>query len=138
MDETRGFDPIVDGVPAVSIDGISETHSPGARIRALVDESIRRGAPMVSAQAVQARLFAVYDDVSSVPEALALLQRHLGLTLDRNWYSSAEIEALAQQLDALMGASTAVTGADADVVPHEGQGPAGGSALGAGAEPLTA
>ncbi len=72
------------------------------QIRSLVGEAELRGAPMVSAQAMQTRLFAVYDAVSEVPDALALVQRQLGLTLDRTWYSEAEITALADQLDQFM------------------------------------
>lgn len=72
-------------------------------IRAALDDSAARGAPMVSAQAMQARLFQVYDDASAVPEALALVQRHLRLTLDRTWYSPHEVDDLADQLDWLLG-----------------------------------
>ena len=71
----------------------------GDQIRALVGEAGERGAPMVSAQAMQARLFRIYDTVTG--EALALVQRHLGLTLDRTWYSAEEITALADQIDML-------------------------------------
>lgn len=78
---------------------------PADRIRAAVVEAGARGAPMVSAQIMQAKLFSVYDDAAAVPEALALVQRHLGLTLDRNWYSAQEVEQLADQLDWLLGLS---------------------------------
>jgi hypothetical protein len=77
--------------------------TPGDHIRALVAEAGVRGAPMVSSQAMQARLFRIYDAVSASAEALALVQRHLGLTLDRTWYSAEEIDGLADELDRLMG-----------------------------------
>lgn len=57
---------------------------------------------MVSAQAMQAKLFTVYDDAAAAPEALALVQRHLGLTLDRTWYSAEEVGRLADELDLLL------------------------------------
>jgi hypothetical protein len=74
-----------------------------ATIRAARAEAERRGAPMVSAQLVQAKLFEAYDGAAAVPEALALVQRHLRLTLDRTWYSPQEIDDLADQLDWLLG-----------------------------------
>jgi hypothetical protein len=75
---------------------------PSEEIRDLVDEAETRGAPMVSAQAMQMRLFRIYDAVSEVPDALALVQRQLGLTLDRNWYSPQEVTRLADDLDAAL------------------------------------
>jgi hypothetical protein len=116
MDETREFDAVGDSVePVVREVGssgrtIGEGASIGDRIRALVAESVARGAPMISAQAVQSRLFTVYDDASAVPEALALVQRHLGLTLDRNWYSAQEIDSLAEQLDQLLAVGAVAAG----------------------------
>lgn len=61
---------------------------------------------MVSAPIMQARLFSVYDDARAEPEALALVQRHLQLTLERTWYSAKEVEELADQLDWLLGLAT--------------------------------
>lgn len=61
---------------------------------------------MVSAQIMQAKLFSVYEDASAEPEALALVQRHLQLTLERSWYSAQEVEELADQLDWLLGLAT--------------------------------
>jgi hypothetical protein len=84
-------------------DGSATPTAPADRIRSLVAEAEARGAPMVSAQAMQAKLFTIYDEASVVPEALALVQRHLGLTLDRTWYSEEEIDQLADQLDWLFG-----------------------------------
>jgi len=117
VEETREFDPVGDAVASAGRDVIAgdsaggEALSAGDRVRDLVAESVARGAPMISAQAVQARLFAVYDDASTVPGALVLVQRHLGLTLDRNWYSAQEIESLAGQLDELLTASPLAVGA---------------------------
>lgn len=88
---------------AVPGEGTVLADVPADRIRSLVAEAEARGAPMVSAQAMQAKLFTVYDEASAVPEALALVQRHLGLTLDRTWYSAEEIDQLADQLDWLLG-----------------------------------
>lgn len=70
-----------------------------ARLRALRDEAAARGAPMVSSPAMQARLFEVYDEAATAPEALELVQGNLRLTLERNWYSASEIDQLADQLD---------------------------------------
>ena len=82
------------------------TGRPADRIRQAIAESEARGAPMVSAQIMQAKLFAVYDDATAEPEALALVQRHLQLTLERSWYSAQEVEELADQLDWLLGLAT--------------------------------
>lgn len=88
---------------------------PADRIRLAVEESAARGAPMVSAQLVQAKLFSVYDDAVAVPEALTLVQQHLRLTLDRTWYSAKEVEDLADQLDWLLQLPTVGSGeADPD------------------------
>ena len=54
---------------------------------------------MVSSLAMQTRLFDVYDEVAASPEALALLQQHLKLTLERTWYRPEEIETLASQME---------------------------------------
>lgn len=96
--------------------GVPGIDGPAARIRALVVEAEERGAPMPSAQAMQARLFAVYDEVCHVPEALDLVQQQLQLTLDRLWYSAGEIEQLADQLDWLLGLGAV----EAEVAPTEG------------------
>jgi uncharacterized protein YbjT (DUF2867 family) len=83
------------------------TSRPADRIRQAIELSAARGAPMVSAPIMQARLFSVYDDARAEPEALALVQRHLQLTLERSWYSAQEVEELADQLDWLLGLATA-------------------------------
>jgi hypothetical protein len=82
--------------------GRTAESSPANRLRALIAETEARGAPMVSSQSLQRRLFEIYDAASAVPEALALVQHNLGLTLDRTWYNSAEIEALADQIEWLL------------------------------------
>jgi hypothetical protein len=78
---------------------------PSEQIRDLVNEAESRGSPMVSAQAMQMRLFSIYDAVSEVPDALALVQHQLGLTLDRNWYSPQEVSRLADDIDGALSLS---------------------------------
>ena len=92
----------------VLADAAELTGRPADRIREAIEESAARGAPMVSAPIMQAKLFSVYDDAKAEPEALALVQRHLQLTLERSWYSAQEVEELADQLDWLLGLATAV------------------------------
>jgi hypothetical protein len=82
--------------------GVAAQSSPAGRLRALIAETEARGAPMVSAQALQGRLFEIYDAADAVAEALALVQYNLRLTLDRTWYNAAEIEALADQIEWLL------------------------------------
>jgi len=99
----------------VLADAAEPTDRPADRIREAIEESAARGAPMVSAPIMQAKLFSVYDDAKAEPEALALVQRHLQLTLERSWYSAQEVEEVADQLDWLLGLVTAVP----DVVEGE-------------------
>ncbi len=80
--------------------------TPGDRLRALPDEAQRRGTRFVSAEAMQARLFSVYDAAAAAEEALALVQQQLTLTLDRHYYEAEEIEEMAEQLDALLALDT--------------------------------
>jgi hypothetical protein len=80
----------------------SEAPAAAERIRDLSEESGRRGSPMVSSIAMQTRLFDVYDEVAVSPEALALLQQHLKLTLERTWYRPDEIESLASQIESYL------------------------------------
>ena len=89
--------------------GVQDQAAPAQRVRDLVAETEIRGAPMISSQALQRRLFEVYDAASAVPEALALVQHNLGLTLDRTWYSAAEIEGLADQIDWLLASASLQT-----------------------------
>jgi hypothetical protein len=76
--------------------------TPGDMLRALPIEAQTRGTRFVSAQAMQARLFSVYDAATAAEDALALVQQQLTLTLNRGYYDAAEIESMADQLDSLL------------------------------------
>ncbi len=76
--------------------------TPGDMLRALPAEAEKRGTRLVSAQAMQARLFSVYDAAAAAEDALALVQHQLTVTLDRGYYEADEIEHLAAELDALL------------------------------------
>ncbi len=76
--------------------------SPGDALRSLPAEAQRRGTRLVSAQAMQARLFSVYDAAAAAEGALSLVQDQLTRTLDRRYYEPEEIEAMAAELDALL------------------------------------
>jgi len=76
--------------------------SPGDALRALPIEAGQRGTRFVSAQAMQARLFSVYDAAAAAEGALALVQSQLTLTLNRIYYDAEEIESMARQLDSLL------------------------------------
>ena len=76
--------------------------TPGDQLRALPLEAKERGTRFVSAQAMQARLFSVYDAAAAAEEALALVQQQLTLTLDRSYYEADEIETMASRLDSLL------------------------------------
>jgi hypothetical protein len=76
--------------------------SPGDQLRALPAEAQQRGTRFISAQAMQARLFSVYDAATAAEEALDLVQQQLTLTLNRSYYEADEIETMAAQLDALL------------------------------------
>jgi hypothetical protein len=76
--------------------------TPGDQLRSLPDEAQRRGTRFVSAQAMQARLFSVYDAAAAAEDALALVQEQLTLTLDRHYYDTKEIEQMAAKLDLLL------------------------------------
>ena len=80
--------------------------TPGDALRALPAEAADRGTRFVSAQAMQARLFSVYDAAAAAEDALALVQDQLTLTLNRSYYEAGEIEQMAQQLDALLALDT--------------------------------
>ncbi len=56
----------------------------------------------MSAQAMQAKLFSVYDAAAAAEDALALVQQQLTLTLNRKYYEAEEIESMAAELDALL------------------------------------
>ncbi len=81
--------------------------TPGDALRALPVEAADRGTRYVSAQAMQARLFSVYDAATAAEDALALVQDQLTLTLNRSYYEAGEIEQMAQQLDDLLALDTA-------------------------------
>lgn len=76
--------------------------TPGDLLRALPAEAQKRGSQFVSAQAMQARLFSVYDAAAAAEDALALVQQQLTLTLNRGYYDADEIESMADQLDSLL------------------------------------
>ena len=75
--------------------------TPGDLLRSLPLEAETRGTRYVSAQAMQARLFSVYDAAAAAEEALAMVQHQLTLTLNRSYYEAEEIKSLAAQLDSL-------------------------------------
>jgi hypothetical protein len=78
------------------------TLTPGDQLRTLPTEAQERGTRFVSAQAMQAKLFSVYDAATAAEDALALVQHQLTLTLGRSYYEAEEIEAMATQLDSLL------------------------------------
>ena len=80
--------------------------TPGDVLRTLPTEAERRGTRFVSAQAMQAKLFSVYDAAAAAEAALALVQEQLTLTLNRNYYEADEIEQMAAQLDSLLQLET--------------------------------
>jgi hypothetical protein len=98
------------------------TPSPGDVLRSLPVEAQERGTRFVSAQAMQAKLFSVYDAAAAAEDALALVQEQLTLTLDRRYYEADEIESMAAQLDYLLALDT-LDISEEDLVP-EGSGPA--------------
>jgi hypothetical protein len=89
-------------VGAVRPDAEPEVTTPGDALRSLPAEAHERGTRFVSAQAMQARLFSVYDASAAAEDALSLVQKELTLTLDRSYYDAEEIEAMAAQLDSLL------------------------------------
>jgi hypothetical protein len=80
--------------------------TPGDALRSLPTEAQQRGTRFVSAQAMQAKLFSVYDAAAAAEDALALVQQQLTLTLDRSYYEADEIESMASQLDYLLTLDT--------------------------------
>ena len=84
----------------------ASTVSPGDALRSLSAEAERRGTRLVSAHAMQARLFSVYDVATAAEVALSLVQDQLTRTLDRRYYEPEEIEAMAAELDALLALDT--------------------------------
>jgi hypothetical protein len=76
--------------------------TPGDVLRTLPTEAQQRGTRFISAQAMQAKLFSVYDAAAAAEDALALVQEQLTLTLNRSYYDADEIESMAAQLDSLL------------------------------------
>jgi hypothetical protein len=93
---------LADGVPAEEPTTVVAEPSPGDLLRLLPAEAEQRGTRFVSAQAMQARLFSVYDAAAAAEDALALVQQQLTLTLNRSYYEASEIETMASELDALL------------------------------------
>jgi hypothetical protein len=94
--------------------------TPGDQLRALPAEAQQRGTRFISAQAMQARLFSVYDAAAAAEDALDLVQQQLTLTLNRSYYEADEIETMAAQLDSLlMLESLDLSEADLDLVSEE-------------------
>jgi hypothetical protein len=94
----------VEEVSVSSLDVSGQT--PGDVLRTLPTEAEQRGTRFVSAQAMQAKLFSVYDAAAAAEAALALVQEQLTLTLNRNYYEADEIEQMAAQLDSLLQLET--------------------------------
>jgi hypothetical protein len=121
MEQTSG-DQVDDG--EMNTDDQSPT--PGDVLRSLPSEAEQRGTRFVSAQAMQAKLFSVYDAAAAAEDALALVQQQLTLTLDRSYYEADEIESMAAQLDYLLALDTLdlsdedlVSGQEEDLVSEE-------------------
>jgi hypothetical protein len=95
-----GDDTVIISSP--STDGGARQPTPGDLLRSLPTEAKERGTRFVSAQAMQARLFSVYDAAAAAEDALALVQQQLTLTLNRSYYEASEIESMADQLDSLL------------------------------------
>jgi hypothetical protein len=87
--------------------GVPELARPGDALRSLPAEARERGTRLVSARAMQARLFSVYDAAAAAEDALALVQEQLTLTLRRSYYDADEIERMAERLDSLLRTDTA-------------------------------
>jgi hypothetical protein len=92
--------------------------TPGDLLRSLPAEAENRGTRYVSAQAMQARLFSVYDAAAAAEEALAMVQQQLTLTLNRSYYEADEIKSLAAQLDSLLTLDSVDLG-DADMSEND-------------------
>jgi len=111
---------LADGVPGdpERVLGAVAEPSPGDLLRLLPTEAEQRGTRFVSAQAMQARLFSVYDAAAAAEDALALVQHQLTLTLNRSYYEASEIETMASELDALLLLDAIDLGED-DLVSEE-------------------
>jgi hypothetical protein len=76
--------------------------TPGDLLRSLPGEAKERGSQYVSANAMQARLFSIYDAAAAAEDALELVQQQLTITLNRSFYEADEIATMAEQLDTLL------------------------------------
>jgi hypothetical protein len=102
----RAMDQIEQDTVETEVEDEGREPTPGDALRTLPTEAERRGTRFVSAQAMQAKLFSVYDAAAAAEDALALVQQQLTLTLDRSYYEADEIESMASQLDALLALDT--------------------------------
>ncbi len=101
-----------------SADTVQVGRTPGDVLRTLPSEAQSRGTRFVSAQAMQAKLFSVYDAAAAAEDALALVQEQLSLTLNRNYYEADEIESMAAQLDTLLALESLGLSED-DLAPED-------------------
>ena len=105
LQETMGPEPsMVGDLEEAGAEG--RTPTPGDVLRTLPSEAQQRGTRFISAQAMQAKLFSVYDAAAAAEDALALVQQQLTLTLNRSYYDADEVESMASQLDALLALET--------------------------------
>jgi hypothetical protein len=100
--ETEQTGALPEGQPS----GEDRQPTPGDVLRTLPTEAQQRGTRFISAQAMQAKLFSVYDAAAAAEDALALVQQQLTLTLNRSYYDAEEIEKMASQLDSLLALDT--------------------------------
>ncbi len=94
------------GAPVAGAVPEAKVPTPGDVLRTLPTEAQQRGTRFISAQAMQAKLFSVYDAAAAAEDALALVQQQLTLTLNRSYYDAEEIESMASQLDSLLALDT--------------------------------
>jgi hypothetical protein len=93
------------------------------QLRALPAEAQERGTRFVSAHAMQARLFSVYDAAAAAEDALALVQQQLTLTLNRSYYEADEIESMATELDSLLALESLELSVEGLELPEDAVGP---------------
>ena len=94
------------GAEATGVSLEERLPTPGDVLRTLPTEAEQRGTRFISAQAMQAKLFSVYDAAAAAEDALALVQQQLTLTLNRSYYDAEEVESMASQLDSLLALDT--------------------------------
>ena len=105
MEQTEPMEPTRD-TSAEQPGRVDRGPTPGDVLRTLPTEAQQRGTRFISAQAMQAKLFSVYDAAAAAEDALALVQHQLTLTLNRSYYDAEEIESMASQLDSLLALDT--------------------------------